>query len=95
MAKDIREEGFERDSIETRMRERIRSVIEVLVEEELEQALGASRSERREERRGYRHGTRERTLTTSLGATTFSMPRARVQDGSGEQLEWQSATIPR
>lgn len=95
MAKDIREEGFERDSIETRMRERIRSVIEVLVEEELEQALGASRSERREERRGYRHGTRERTLTTSLGATTFAMPRARVHDGSGEQREWQSATIPR
>jgi transposase-like protein len=95
MAKDIRVEGFERDSIETRMRERIRSVIEVLVEEELEQALGASRSERREERRGYRHGSRERTLTTSLGATTFAMPRARVHDGSGEQREWQSATIPR
>ncbi|HEV8266558.1 MAG TPA: transposase, partial [Gemmatimonadales bacterium] len=95
MAKDSRVEGFERDSIETRMRERIRSVIEVLVEEELEQALGASRSERREERRGYRHGARERTLTTSLGATTFAMPRARVGEAAGERREWQSATIPR
>ncbi|MGH2360387.1 MAG: transposase [bacterium] len=95
MEKDSRVEGFERDHIEARMRERIRSVIEVLVEEELDQALGASRSERREERRGYRHGTRERTLTTSLGPTTFAMPRARVRDGSGEEREWQSEAIPR
>jgi transposase-like protein len=93
MAKDTRDEGFERDSIETRMREKIRSVIEVLVDEELEQALGASRSERRAGRRGYRHGTRERTLTTSLGPTTFAMPRARVREESGR--EWQSETIPR
>jgi transposase-like protein len=95
MAKDIRDEGFERDSIETRMREKIRSVIEVLVEEELEQALGASRSERREERRGYRHGSRERTLTTSLGPTTFAMPRARVRDSSGGEREWRSEAMPR
>jgi hypothetical protein len=36
MAKDSRIEGFERGSIEARMREKIRSVIEVLVDEELE-----------------------------------------------------------
>ena len=34
-------------------------------------------------RHGYRHGTRARTLTTSLGPTTFAMPRARMQQADG------------
>lgn len=95
MAKDIRATGPECDAIEARMRERIRETIEAMVDEELEDALGASRSERREERRGYRHGTRERTLTTSLGPTSFAMPRARVRDDSGEAREWRSEVVPR
>jgi len=85
-------EGFGADAIESVMRERIRETIEVLVEEELEGALGAARSERVGRRRtGYRHGKRARALTTSLGPTTFSMPRARIR-GEGE---WHSRMIRR
>jgi transposase-like protein len=93
--KGLRGEEFGPDSIEQAMRERIRETIEVLVEEELEIALGAGRSERIGSRSGYRHGTRARTLTTSLGPTTFSMPRARVHGADGEAREWRSRTIGR
>jgi transposase-like protein len=65
-------------ALEELMRERIRAMIEAIVDEELEAALGAARSERvGPVRTGYRHGKRARTLTTSLGATTITMPRAR------------------
>jgi transposase-like protein len=77
------------------MRERIREVIEQLVEEELDEALGAGRSAREAGRRGYRHGSRERTLTTSLGPTSFPMPRARVRDSAGKRQEWHRQVIPR
>ncbi|MFN8544572.1 MAG: transposase [Candidatus Binatia bacterium] len=64
------------DTIETMMRLRIRDTIEHLVDEELETALGATKSARvGAQRQGYRHGTRPRTLTTSLGPTTFTLPR--------------------
>jgi transposase-like protein len=96
MAEDTRDERFGADSIECRMRERIREVIVQLVEEELEEALRAGKSARVEERRGYRHGRRERTLTTSLGPTSFAMPRARIGGGAGEVAEeWQSQVMPR
>lgn len=95
MAEDSKDERFGADSIEGRMRERIREVIEKLVEEELNEALGAGKSERAEGRRGYRHGVRERTLTTSLGATSFAMPRARSCDETGPAREWQSQVVPR
>jgi transposase-like protein len=95
MAEDGRDERFGTDSIEGRMRERIREVIEKLVEEELDEALGAGKSARIEGRRGYRHGCRERTLTTSLGPTSFPMPRARVRDAAGKRKEWHSQVIPR
>lgn len=94
MAKDIRD-PFGPDSIELRMRDRIRITIEALVNEELDAALGASKSERVEERRGYRHGRRERTITTSLGPTNLSMPRARLEDEAGAEKEWRSEVIPR
>lgn len=82
------------DTIEAVVRERVRVVIETVIEAELEAALGVGPSVRSEQRHGYRHGTRERTLTTSLGETTFAMPRARVT--SGEQTtEWRSETIGR
>ena len=93
--KGLKGEEFGPDSIEKAMRERIRETIEALVEEELEIALGAARSERIGSRSGYRHGTRARTLTTSLGPTTFSMPRARVHAADGEEREWRSRTIGR
>ncbi len=94
----VKEEAqeFGRDSIEMMMRERIRETIEELVEEELDAALGAARSERvGAKRAGYRHGTRERTLTTSLGPTTFAMPRARVTDRDGQRREWRSQVVGR
>lgn len=84
------------DSIETGVRGRIRAWIEELVEAELTAALGADVSERLGvSRQGYRHGHRARTLSTSLGPTTFQLPRARVQAPAGAMREWQSAVIPR
>jgi hypothetical protein len=78
------------------MRERIRGTIEAIVEEELEEALGAARWKRvGAKRTGYRHGKRPRTLSTSLGATTIMMPRARIDDDDGRTGEWHSAVIPR
>jgi len=70
--------------------------IDAIVEEELAAALGAALSERiGGTRQGYRHGTRGRTLTTSLGPTTFAMPRARVRTAAGATTEWRSALVPR
>ena len=83
-------------ALEELMRERIRAMIEAIVDEELEAALGAARSERvGPVRTGYRHGKRARTLTTSLGATTITMPRARIEADDGRGREWQSRIIPR
>jgi transposase-like protein len=84
------------DTIEARMRTRIRETIERVVEQELEAALGAAPSVRvGDTRQGYRHGTRERTLTTSLGPTSITMPRARIQQTDGTTAEWRSATVRR
>jgi len=91
-----RREEFGPDAIEQAMRERIRETIERLVEEELAAALGAVKSERvGEQRTGYRHGMRPRTLSTSLGPTTFTLPRARVHELDGATREWRSTVIPR
>src|ERR1700678_1164553 len=83
-------------ALEDLLRERIRATIEAIVEEELEGALGAARSQRIGSMRvGYRHGKRARKLTTSLGATTITMPRARIEDAQGQRREWHSRMIPR
>src|SRR3989442_6336897 len=103
MAKDNRklssDEGAgagEFRSLEALIRQRARGLIDAIVEEELEAALGAAPSARvGAERHGYRHGTRERTLTTSLGPTTFAMPRARVRTEDGGTVEWRSDLVPR
>jgi transposase-like protein len=88
-------ERFGRDAIERVMRERIRATIEQLVMEELDTALGAAKSARVGAARvGYRHGARPRTLTTSLGPTTFAMPRARVHGSDGTR-EWRSQLLGR
>lgn len=87
---------FDSDTIEAVIRERVRGTIEAIVEEELEAALGAPPSARvGEARHGYRHGARPRTLTTSLGATTISMPRARLHEADGTSQEWRSEIVPR
>jgi len=78
------------------MRERVRDTIERIMEKELEAALGAARSARVGETQvGYRHGTRSRTLTTSLGRTTITMPRARLATDDGGTTKWASAAVPR
>lgn len=84
------------DGIEQGVRQRIRGWIETLVEAELTAVLGTAASERRgDDRVGYRHGHRGRTLATSLGPTTFSLPRARVREAAGGTQEWRSALVPR
>ena len=103
MAKDSRkvssEEAIrveEATTLETLIRQRARGLIDAIVEEELEAALGAAESARvGPARQGYRHGTRDRTLTTSLGPTTFAMPRARVRTAEGATAEWRSELVPR
>jgi putative transposase len=96
MESDSRSGGQGKGALEELLRERIRATIESIVEEELKGALGAARSERvGEVRVGYRHGQRPRTLTTSLGATTIAMPRARIEDAYGRRREWHSRVIPR
>jgi putative transposase len=96
METDSRSEWQEKGALEELMRERIRATIEGIVDEELAAALGAARSERVGAiRAGYRHGKRARTLTTSLGATTITMPRARIEAEDGRDREWQSRIIPR
>ena len=93
---ETKAERYGPETIELGIRERVRDVIERIVEEELEATLGAKRSERvGSVRHGYRHGHRERGLTTSLGATTIDMPRARLQAADGTNAEWQSRTVRR
>jgi putative transposase len=87
---------FDADTIEREIRERIRATIEVIVEEELEATLGAKPSQRAGgARQGYRHGHRERRLTSSVGATTIAMPRARMTAADGRSSEWHSRTVRR
>jgi putative transposase len=96
MEMDSRSGWAGKGALEDLLRERIRAIIETLVEEELEGALGAARSQRVGSMRvGYRHGKRVRRLTTSLGATTISMPRARIEDAQGHRREWRSRMMPR
>jgi transposase-like protein len=96
METDSRSGWQGKGALEDLLRERIRATIEAIIKEELEAALGAGRSERvGAVRAGYRHGKRPRTLTTSLGATTITMPRARVENTDGQRSEWRSRIIPR
>jgi len=86
----------EATSLETIIRRRARGLIDAIVAEEVEAALGAAPSVRvGRARGGYRHGARDRTLTTSLGPTTFAMPRARVWTAAGGTMEWRSELVPR
>jgi transposase-like protein len=86
----------EHDRLELGIRAQVRTWIEQIVQEELTAVLGADSSLRvGESRRGYRHGTRERTLTTSLGPTTFTLPRARLFTETGQTTEWHSTTVAR
>ena len=87
--------GVDVGALEALIRQRVRETIEAVVAAELEAALGAARSDRvGAARQGYRHGTRPRTLTTSVGPTALTVPRARLQTPAGT-TEWRSTTLPR
>jgi len=90
------------DPLENGVRTRIRGFIEDLLEAELAAALGRGRYERpgavgEEPARGSvgsRHGHRERRLLGTFGATTVSVPRARLATADGKTKEWRNTTIP-
>ena len=86
------EEGC--DPIEERLRATLRATIEAVFDEELDAFLGRVRYARGQgEVKGYRHGRRQRQLTSTLGTETVSVPRARLQDGSGHSREWRSRAL--
>jgi transposase-like protein len=84
----------EPDPLTVALRGKIREFIKTLVETELTEVLAAVRYERGANRQGYRHGTVPRPLTTGLGPTTLTLPRARLAQGT-ETVEWRSQLIPR
>lgn len=85
---------FASDPLTLALREKVRGLIERLVDAELNEVLAALPYQRSEVRRGYRHGHIQRMLTTGLGATQLTLPRARLRDGQAT-VEWQSHLIPR
>ncbi|MGH9891771.1 MAG: transposase, partial [bacterium] len=82
------------DPLTVALRGKIREFIETLVTTELTEALRAVRHARGPSRQGYRHGWIHRTLTTGLGPTAVSLPRARLHQGA-DTVEWRSHLIPR
>jgi len=90
----LRKALFTPDPLTAALRGKIREVIETLVNTELSEVLAAVRHERRESRQGYRHGWIQRTLTTGLGPTALTLPRARLRQGAAT-VEWHSHLIPR
>lgn len=85
---------FAVDSLSEAIRNHVRSAIVKIANEELAAFLGAETYARTASRRGYRNGGKERTLATSLGKTSFIMPRAVLFEGDRRQ-EWQSTMVPR
>ena len=81
--------------VKTRLRWCVLEAIELILEEEVAQVLGVARHERNERRSGYRNGSIRRTITTSQGADTIRVPRARVVDAAGGTREFQSGLLPR
>src|SRR5574341_2349685 len=89
-------EVFGPDTIEQYMRDQVRGKLEEIIQEEVMHALGAGRYQRvGAQRRGYLNGIRARTLTTSLGPTTLSMPRARLKTAGGATTEWSRRMVSR
>ncbi len=80
------------NSVEDLVRAHVRDFIQTVVEDEVTQALERERYERGGE--GYRNGHRERTIQTTLGSFTVSVPRARLFGPEGE-TEFRSSTLPR
>jgi putative transposase len=85
------------DAVTAHLRARVSDWLQALITAELEAALGAARyAHGVTERRGYRHAGRDRTVTTSLGPTTVTVPRGRLfSESDGPRVEWQSTVLPR
>ena len=82
------------DPLEAGIRQRIRSFIENMLEEELAATLGRGRYDRSAEAAGHRNGHRDRQLLGTFGPMTVSVPRARVTNSDGQQVEWRSKALP-
>ncbi len=74
---------------------KVREAIEELLQAELDEVLGALKHERTGERRGYRNGSYERRLVVETGPTTLTVPRARIEVGSGKTREHASEIVPK
>jgi transposase-like protein len=84
------------DPIEERLRLSGRATIEAVFEEELAGLLGRLRYSRRGgPAKGYLHGHRERQLTGTFGTETVRVPRARIEDDTGQVTEWRSKALSR
>jgi len=83
------------DLLRETLSSRVREVIEELLQAELDEVLGAVRHERTGDRAGYRNGSYERQLVTEVGPTRLTVPRARVDDGTGKTREHQSEILPK
>jgi len=88
------EEIFGSDRLAEALRGKVREMIMTLAEAELAEVLSARSYERSSARRGYRNGKRQRSISTGLGATVIELPRARINEGTGEK-EWRSKLIGR
>ena len=83
------------DPLTAHLRARIAEWLTAILEAEITEVLGAVRYARMGDgRRGYRHATRSRTVTTSIGPTTVSVPRGRLFAVNGS-TEWRSSLLPR
>jgi len=85
------------DPIESSLRGRVRGFIEQVIEAELDAALCRPRYARPAGGGcgsiGHRHGHRSRQLMGTFGATTISVPRARLNVGDGRTTEWVSTSL--
>lgn len=83
------------DRLRNSLSAKVREAIEELLQAELDEVLGALKHERTGARRGYRNGSYERRVVTETGPTTLTVPRARIDDGSGKTREHESEIVPK
>lgn len=89
------------DPIEAGLRERVRGFIETMLESELDAVLArprygrqpAARSDETTGVAGHRHGRRTRRLTGTFGTTEITVPRARLDAGDSQTVEWKSKAL--
>ena len=84
-----------RQDIEAQLRQQISEAVEIALREELAATLASARHERTDRRRGYRNGVTARTITTSDGTRTVTIPRGRIAGRDGTTHEFHSQLLPR